>query len=432
MINLIWLTLLAVHTGAAAVWWWLMPGGFPSSAAAYWVNEVAPVFCVLLLLSALFARGKFSHAILPPVVAAIPAFWMAFGISSRLTFDDSFGPRWSLPFIGGAIIGGLWVNQFRLRLTVKWLVPLIVLPALWAGWVFPGTQRAPEPTTTPTGESFAAAPSGSSDPRLIKLTRDAQIRPGDSRVVFRRDKLILNVQPLLTFANRSPDRCWTALAPEGASTATNRILVSRVHEAARWSFYYKDEDQSVLDVSAARDGSVQLDGRSRLAHAIFTHDDTWAELTVQGHGKLSIAFSPLPERRIEVPPPTAPARFAYVDANDTFHLVQASERQRGPFTEIAAGRLKRGEPLVLTLYDGDKPAFRVTIDDWSAQLSTQPSPTAGWGVPVNAIQMVRGGDAESSPVLITLTLAATSIGRGTQSVGYTPGVYRDRITVAAP
>ncbi len=432
MINFIWLTLLAVHTGAAAVWWWLMPGGFPSSSSEYWVNEVAPIFCVVLLLTALFARGRFSHAVLPAVVAAIPAFWLAFGISSRLTFEDSFGSRWTLAFIPAAIVGGLWVNQFRLRLTAKWLVPLVVLPALLAGWNFPGTQRAPDPTTTPTGASFAAAPAGASDSRLVKLTKEAQLRPGDSRVVFKRDKVILNVQPLLSFANRSPDRCWTALAPEGASTATNRILQARQHDGARWTMYYKDEDQSVLDVSTAAGGAVQLDGRSRLPHAIYSHGNTWAELAVQGHQKLTVSFSPVPDRRIEVPSVTAPARFAYVDAADTFHIVQAQERQRGPFTEIAAGRLKHGDPLVITLYDNNKPVFAVTLDDWSAQASTQLSPTAGFGVPVNSIELQRGGDAESAPVLVTLSLASTSIGRGTQSVGHAPGVYRDRITVTAP
>ena len=432
MINLVWFTLLAVHTGAAAVWWWLMPGGFPSSAPEYWVNEVAPIFCILILLTALFARGKFSHAILPAVVAMIPAFWLAFGISSRLTFDDSFGSRWTTAFIPAAIVGGLWVNQFRLRLTVKWLVPLFVLPALIGGWLLPGTQRAPEPSTTPRGESFAAAAPGPSDQRLIKLTKEAQIRPGDSRVVFKRDKMILNVQPLLSFANRSPDRCWTSLAPEGTSTPTNRVLESKVHDGGRWIFSYKDEDKSVLEVSATRDGAVQLDGRSRLPKAIFSHGNTFAELTVQGHQKLTVSFSPLPDRRIEVPPAGQPARFAYLDGNETFHVVQASAEQRGPFTEIAAGRLKPGDPLVVTLYDNGKAAFAVTIDDWSAQASTQLSPTAGSGLPVNAVELQRGGEPESSPALITLSLASTSIGRGTQSVGHTPGVYRDRITVSEP
>lgn len=431
MINLVWFTLLAVHTGAAGVWWWLMPGGFPSSAPEFWVNQVAPIFCILFLLTALFARGRFSHAVLPAVVAMIPAFWMAFGISSRLTFDDSFGSRWTYAFIPAAIVGGLWVNQFRLRLTAKWLVPLLVVPALIGGWLFPGTQRAPEPATNPTGASFAAAAPGASDSRLIKLTHDAQIRPGDSRVVFRRDKLILNVQPLLSFANRSPDRCWTSLAPEGTSTATNRILQSRAHDGARWTMTYKDEDASVLDVTPTKDG-VQLDARSRLPHAIFSHGNSFAELTVQGHKKLTVSFSPLPDRRIEVPPVGTPARFAYVDAGDTFHLAQASTEQRGPFTEIAAGRLKHGDPLVVTLYDDNKAVFTVTLDDWSAQASTQLSPTAGFGLPVNAIELQRGGEPESAPAIITFTLASTDIGRGTQSVGHAPGVYRDRITVAAP
>ncbi len=431
MINLVWFTLLAVHTGAAGVWWWLMPGGFPSSEPQFWVNQVAPIFCILILLTALFARGRFSHAILPPVVAMIPAFWMAFGISSRLTFDDSFASLWTYAFIPAAIVGGLWVNQFRLRLTVKWLVPLFVVPALIGGWLFPGTQRAPEPATSPTGASFSAAPPGNSDQRLIKLTRDAQIRPGDSRVVFRRDKLILNVQPLLSFANRSPDRCWTSLAPEGTSTATNRVLQGKVHDGARWTMTYKDEDASVLDVTPTKDG-VQLDGRSRLPKAVFAHGNSYAELTLQGHKKLTVSFSPLPDRRIEVPAVGTPARFAYVDAADTFHLVQASSEQRGPFTEIAAGRLKHGDPLTLTIYDDNKAAFVVTLDDWSAQASTQLSPTAGSGLPVNAIELERGGEPESSPAIITFTLASTSIGRGTQSVGHAPGVYRDRITVAAP
>jgi hypothetical protein len=432
MIQLVWLTLLAVHAGAAAVWWWLMPGGFPSSSSEYWVNEVAPIFCVALLVTALFARGKFSHAILPAVLAMIPAFWMTFGISSRLTFDDSFRGPWSYAFIGGAIVAALWVSQMRVRLTVKWLVPLTVIPALFAGWSFPGTQRAAEPATTPTGAAFAAAPAGPSDQRVIKLTKEAQIRPGESHVVFKHGNVILNVQPLLHFANRSPDRCWTSLAPEGDAKPTNRLMVSKIHDGGRWSFYYKDEDASVMEVSATKDGGALIEGRSRLAHAVFAHNDSYAELALTGHKKLTVTFSPLPERRFDVPVATAAARFAYVDAAETFHVMQASDRAHGPFSELAAGRLKRGEPILLTLYDEDKPVFRVALDDWSAQLSTQLSPTAGYGLPVNAITMARGGDAETTPVLISFTLADTSIGRGTASVGHAPGVYRDRVTVTEP
>lgn len=433
MIQLVWLTLLAVHTGAAAVWWWLMPGGYPSSSTEYWVNEVAPLCAVALLLTALFARGRFNHVILPAALATIPAFWMAFGISSRLTFDESFRSLWNLPFIGGAIVGGIWVQQFRLRLVAKWLVPLLVVPAAIAGWSFPGTQRAPEPSTTPTGAAFAKPPPGAQlDRKVIRLAKDCQVRPDDGRVVVKRDALILNVQPMLSFANRSIDRSWTALAPEGTSKPTSRIYSAKVHEGARWTLWYKDEAESALDVSAARDGAIELDARSRLDKAIFAHVDSYAELTVSGHKKLTVAFSPAPDKRIEAAPATGAMRFAYLDANDGFHVVEAKERQRGPFTELAAGRLRRGDPLVLTIYDGDKAAYSISFADWAAQASTALSPTAGWGVPVNAVELQRGGEAETSPVLITLTLADTSIGRGTRSVGHAPGVYRDRITIRLP
>lgn len=433
MIQLVWLMLLAVHIGAAGVWWWLMPGGFPSSSTEYWVNQVAPLVAVALLATALFARGRFNHVILPAVLAAIPAFWMAFGISSRLTFDESFRSLWNLPFIGGAIVGGLWINYFRLRLVARWLVPLFAVPAALAGWAFPGTQRAPDPSTLPAGVAFDPPPPGVAlDRKVIRLGKDAQVRPDDGRVVVRRDALTLNVQPLLSFADRSPDRSWTALAPDGQSPPTSRSYAGKLRQGARWSLWYRDEDGSVLDVSTARDGAIELDARSRLGKALFAHADSYAELVISGHKQLTVAFSPAPQQRVEPAPPAAPLRFAYLDANDTFHVAQASERQRGPFTELAAGRLRRGDPLVLTIYDGDKAVFSVTLADWAAQASTALSPTAGGGVPVNAIELGRAAEAATSPVLITATLADTSIGRGTQSVGHAPGVYRDRITVRLP
>ncbi|HEY2747151.1 MAG TPA: hypothetical protein VGL86_21155, partial [Polyangia bacterium] len=297
-------------------------------------------------------------------------------------------------------------------------------------WALPGTQRSPDPSTMPAGAPGVtfAPPAGVGDARVIKLSKDAQVRPGEARVVVKRDKLILNVLPLFNFADRSPDRCWTALAPEGTSKPTNRILAAKVRDGAGWKLYYKDEDASVVDV-AVRDGAVQLDAASRLPQPIFSHIDSFAEVAVSGHTKLTVAFSPAPDKKIELAPATGAARFAYLDASDTFHVMQATTRQRGPFTELASGPLKRGDPLVVTLYDGDKPAFTVTLADWSAQVSTALSPTAGSGIPVNAIELLRAGEPDSAPGLITFSLADTSIGRGTQSVGHAAGVYRDRIRI---
>ena len=87
---------------------------------------------------------------------------------------------------------------------------------------------------------------------------------------------------------------------------------------------------------------------------------------------------------------------------------------------------------MLTLYDGDKAAFTVTLDGLVGAGLDALSPTAGDGLPVNAIELVRGGDADTTPGLITASLAATSLGRGTATVGHAAGVYRDRVTVAMP
>ena len=429
MLQLIWLMLIALHIGATGVWWWMMPGGFPSSATEFWINQFFPPLIVVVLLVALLARGKVGPAILPAVLAAIPTFWMAFAISSRLTFDASFESAWHLPFVAAFIVAVLWINNVRTRVTAWWLVPLLVIPAAIAGWALPGTQRAPEPSTTPAGAALAAAPSGLPDTRVIKLTKEAQLRAGEARLVVKRDKLIVNVQPLLAFADRSPDRCWVGLAPPGTSTATTRSLTARAKEGTGWRLQYKDESASSLAVSAARDGSVLLDASSRLDKPIFSHVNSATEVSVQGHTMLSIVFSPAPQTRIEAPSSTSAARFAYLDGNDGFHVVQATTRGRGPYTELAAGKLKRGEPLTVTLYDAGKAAVTVRLDDWSAQASTALSPTAGDGLPVNAIELVRGGDADTAPVLLTFSLAATSLGRGTASVGHAAGVYRNRVTV---
>lgn len=428
MIQLLWLTLLAAHTGVAAVWWWVMPGGFPSTSTEFWLNQVASPMVVGVMLVALLARGRIGETLLPPILAAIPVFWMAFGISSRIVFFESFRSLWNLPVFLGAGVAGLWVRQFRFRTSPRWLVPALALPMALAGWALPGALQAPEPATRPLGGTVPEAPAGPGDHKLVKLTRDAQLRPGDSRVVIRHDKLVLNVQPLLTFANRSPDRFFTGLAPEGKSPATTRTLAAKVHDGARWTLHYRDEDASVLEVTP-QGGAIHLDARSRLARPIYSHGNSFTELTLQGHQKLSVAFSPAPGKRVEIPAPGEPARFAYLDEGGTFHVMQASAQQRGPFQELAAGPLKRGEPLVLTLFDGDQPAFTVTLDDWAAQAATQLSPAAGWGVAANVIELLRGGEPDSAPVLISLSLAATSVGRGTQSVGHAAGVYRNRVTV---
>jgi hypothetical protein len=163
--------------------------------------------------------------------------------------------------------------------------------------------------------------------------------------------------------------------------------------------------------------------------------NTYCELGLYGHKALSISFSPCPDQRIEVTyfqyPVGRPQRCAYVDAGGTFRVVEAASGEKGPFKPLASGPLARGEPLTITLYDADVPLCRITLEDWSAQAGTDLSPTAGWGLPVNVIEFSRYGEAPSSPVGISVTLAGTSVGRGWDSVAHAAGTYRNRMRVEA-
>jgi hypothetical protein len=80
-------------------------------------------------------------------------------------------------------------------------------------------------------------------------------------------------------------------------------------------------------------------------------------------------------------------------------------------------------------FDEDRAILRITLHDWSAQASTQLSPTAGWRVPVNAIEFSLSGESLASPASIFVTLAATSVGRGWDSVAHTAGTYRNCVTI---
>jgi hypothetical protein len=189
----------------------------------------------------------------------------------------------------------------------------------------------------------------------------------------------------------------------------------------------------MLEVACAAEGPIDITAHCELPGQVYSHLNSFADLTVHGHQALSLEFSPCPGVPIEVTPSDYPVgrprRFAYLSRSGEFCVVEATSGEKGPFRSLAAGTLRPGDPLTLTFCDSGKPRCSVTLLDWSAQCSTQLSPTAGWGVPVNAIEFTREGNAPSAPASIWITLAGTSIGRGFDSVGHAAGVYRNRMRI---
>jgi hypothetical protein len=255
-------------------------------------------------------------------------------------------------------------------------------------------------------------------------------------LTVRAGTLRLSVHPLLRFLSRSPDGCWTILAPPRLRDGPGLVLRSVLREGDWQALRYRADYEAMLRVDPGPEvRPILLEAMARLPRPIFSHLNSFCDLEVWGHGQLALSSSPCPERLIEVRPadyPTGrPLRLAYLDARGGFHVVEAASGEKGPFRELGAGRLGRSEPLAITLHDRGVAQARVVLEDWSAQAGTSPSPspTAGWGVPVNAIEFRLEGEEPGSPAGIYITLAGTSVGRGWDSVGHGVGTYRNRMKI---
>src|SRR4051812_4529984 len=102
-------------------------------------------------------------------------------------------------------------------------------------------------------------------------------------------------------------------------------------------------------------GSILLKAMTRLPRPILSHLNAYGDLEVWGHRRLALSSSPCPETLIEVRPADYPAgrplRLASLDARGGFYVVEATSGEKGPFRELAAGRMSRSESPVITLHD---------------------------------------------------------------------------------
>ena len=100
--QLVWLMLLAVNIGAAGLWWWVSPSGSPDP----FVNQVVPLVAMVIFLVALFARGRLSEALLPPVLAVA---WALGRMLGALALGEATASSLGLPLpaMRAALVGVL-------------------------------------------------------------------------------------------------------------------------------------------------------------------------------------------------------------------------------------------------------------------------------------------------------------------------------------
>lgn len=437
--------LLAGQAAFATFWMWIMPGGFDWLHPRFAANRLLPCALVVVTLAAFVARRRARPEPFEVLACAMPPAWLALAVAWRVVFPLS---GFRAPLL--AFVVALGWSFFVWRAGVwrgRPLAPRIAGACLAAAAsvTLTFTQHAPLPDTRPLGErppSLAATDSnGAEVPHgWIDLSPTVRVDAFAGQVSVRCDRMTIDVSPLLQFISRSPDRGWTLFATRKARVGVPlRPTFYRAREGVV-DLAYRGSESAELRVSSigdsasegTRSAGAEIEAWTTLAQPVYSHLNSYCELSVSDYRKLELAFSPCADARIEVMPSDYPtgraARLAYVDESDMFHVVEASSGEKGPFRELAAGRLSTSEPLEITLFDAGNAVARVTLFDWSRQAGRAISPTAGWGLPVNAIEFSEVDDGLAMAQL-WITLAGTSVGRGWDSVGHTAGVYRNRVEV---
>lgn len=402
---------LAIHAVVALFVGWLAPHGFPIAHPRFWTNSVAPVALALVAGAALVVLLREKPRWAGVALFGLAGAWLGGSIVARAVFPVSLGAA----SIGGVAAGLALVAAALVLPERKRLVTAIegaaAVVGLVVGAAFLGGLRPPPPTTQPLDEPVAAT--------LPEPLNNTDVRLQEDSVAVETDGYRLSLSPLLTFDRVSPDGFWSLLAPapRGRLLAGASSGVRSYDDGARLTVAPSDEPNAVRIAAFSPTPAVK-----------YTHLNSYCVLTLDGFRRPGIAFSPTGARQFDVLsagyPTGAPARFACLEAGGAFTVREASSGEKGPFRELASGPHERNEPVTMRFFDGGDWVASLTLDDWSAQASTALSPTAGWGMPQNAIefQLLESG----GPVSVWVSLAATSVGRGWDTVGHRAGVYRNR------
>ncbi len=403
----------------------LHPQGFPLGQLHFWSNTAIPVLLAASCLTGLvaFRRPWLSSAL----VWGYAGMWGAGGVAARVLFPASLPNAW----LGGLGVALLLGSAAHLAWRHPWSRVLgLAAPGAALGVTLSLAQRAPEPSTRPDSRELPTlAGDGALQPDWSSPDGRVRVSLAQARVQLECGGLRLSLRPLLRFISRSPDRAWSNLAPAGANDIRRTLTGVEVAERhVRAS--YTDDGASMLEVRQTPE-AVEIEGLSRLQRAVYSHLNTYLGLEIEGRPGLALAFSPMPHQPTEILPSEypvgLPARAAYLTSDGVLRAVEASSGEKGPFRLLGEGQLSG--PLALTLLDERGPACRLELLDWARQASTALSPTAGWGLPQNAIEFHRVGPEPSAPAWVMVTLAATSLGRGWDSVGHAPGLYQNRLRV---
>ena len=359
--------ILVIHIVGAGAWWWLLPGGFPVGHPRFWSNQVLPLAMLLVGLVGLWAFRSKRHKTFLAALYVFPSGWLAAALSSRVIFPISARGWWAVllwavwlgsvvrrsnsllkkgdrhlaaaqfpqsfdcssepvPVFSQAANPGAW---FPNRASI-----IVAILAALTGGLVPLSQRSPLPSTTPANEPFPDVML-TADAELtqlpIMLREDVQVVPRDGSINVRCEHVSVRLQPLLTFISRSPDRCWSVLAPRADRDEVPRKFVAGHVDGSAVRLKHESDVTSLLSLVAdGTKGPISIDAYNRIERPVFSHLNSFCEFEITGFKALSLVFSPCPDVAIEVTvsdyPVGRPRRLAFLDADGLFQVVEATSR----------------------------------------------------------------------------------------------------------
>ncbi|CAK9067830.1 Uncharacterized protein SCF082_LOCUS40198 [Durusdinium trenchii] len=419
-----WALVLLFQGAIFAGWWWISPKGFPVGHSHFWANSALPVLGLLVVIGAAIGLVRETRLPRDELLVTVPGLWIGAAVMAAILFSQSL---LKLLLVAVPVLFGFtalaWIS---LRWT--WRVVSVLVVSIIVGGFLAFSQQGPPATTVAHAVEMPPVPkSGLSASSRYELGRASFIAPA-ATIYLPLENAGVEIDPLLSFESRSPDRFWTIFARQQDRVGPQRRLLGVLDVAETLTAFYQTDFESRLVLREENDRSYLLEATAVLPEAIYSHLNRYCHLWLSTSEDVSIVFSPCPEAPIDILPVDyplgRPARVAFLNEGG-FHVVEARSGEKGPFKELASGSLKRGDPLALTFVVAGRPSLRCELLDWSTQASFDLSPTAGWGLPMNAIEFSRN----EAGCGIWITLAATSVGRGWDSVGHSSGGYRNRIHV---
>ena len=331
------MVVLTVHAAACALALVYLPRGFPPSDIHSWSNTWLPAAAGVVIASALvrFVFFQSSGLFVSLVTAAIAGGWLAAVATSSVLFPTSFDVERAIGpgAIAIAIATLAWATKLR---TAPSLAVAVIGAAF--GVVEVLAQRAPLPSTRPAGGAVAEVKG--------EPTKDDA---ATGQVSFPCGKEHVRVRPLLTFESRLPDATWTVLAPPDAFGPRRKFEAFLKEKNGFRAFYTDDGTTSLVATKDAK--GLEIEAVSKLPRAVYSHLNAFTTIYVPFETSLSFSATASDKLVIEPAdfPGGGPLSFAYLGPDMAFHVVRASDAEKGPFTELAKGRLGRDEPLAIEI-----------------------------------------------------------------------------------